>query len=216
METERQLTPKEKFDIEMKQTNKAINIANAPEKEAGYSNDEAVEVEDQVEAVEEAMNEVEKADTDREIVERRIDKHVGTKKVQVTMTREQHLTNKLETQRKEILQKFNQVGGLQKEKLTSFQEKVMAKVLKLAEQGKLDDPVLKHMVGMKIETAAKYDVLNGKIKEVQLMIVDRMAKLATECQESQSNAKLYNRDILLYVQRNPDALVIEEESESES
>ena len=92
----------------------------------------------------------------------------------------------------------------------------MAQVLKLAEQDKLDDPVLKHLVGCKVEAAKEYAILNGKIKEVQLMIVDKMAKLATDCQESQSNTKLYNRDILLYVQKNPGAIVVKEESESES
>lgn len=198
-------TPKQKFDEEMKQINKDINIMNAPEKESGLSNDEVGEIIETADEVEELLEKDEK-----EVI---IDKHIGTKKIEVTQS--QHMNNKLEQQRKEILAKFNSVGGLQKEKLTPFQEQVISKVLKLEESGKLSDPVLKHLVGKKIEVAKEYAELNGKIKEVQLMIVEKMGSLASACTEAQATAKTYNRDILLYVQKNP-SLIEDVSSENEN
>jgi len=192
--TNKTQTPKEKFDAEMKQINKDISADSAPEKEAGYSSEEAADIEDQVKKTKKAMDE---EDSKEEV----IDKHVGTQKIEVT--REQNLSMKLEKQRQEILAKFNQVGGLQKEKLSPKQQEVIGRVLKLAQEEKLDDPVLLHLVGKKIEVAKEYAQLNAEIKEVQLMIVDKMAKLATACTDSQAMAKTYNRDILLYVQKNP-------------
>lgn len=200
MEETKNRTPKERFDDEMKQINKDIAIDNAPEKEAGYSQEEAADLEDQVEAAEKAM--------DEDVEETKFDKHVGTKKIEVT--REQHLNNKVDQQRKEILQKFNQIGGLEKENLSEFQKNVIAKVLKASEEETLDDPVLKHLVGKKIEVAQEYAKLNAEIKEVQLMIIERMAKLAAACTESKGLAKTYNRDILLYVQKNPGVLITDE------
>lgn len=203
-ETKKQLTPKEKFDVEMKRINKDINISNAPEKDAGYSDKDVVETEDQVEAAEKAMDDDLETQEHIEEEERNFNKHVGTKKIEVT--KEQHINMRLEKQRKEILAKFNQVGGLQKEKLTPKQQEVIFTVLKMAEEEKLSDPVLKHLVEKKIEVATEYAKLNAEIKEVQLMIVERMAKLATACTESQATTKTYNRDILLYIQKNPNLI----------
>jgi hypothetical protein len=196
MEAEnRSLTPKERFDMEMNEINKTISASDAPEKEAGYSHEEAMDLEDEVECAMEAM------DSDQEEI---VDKHIGTKKVEVT--KEQNTNLRLEQQRKDILSKFNGIGGLRKENLSPKQEAVISEVLQMAEDETLEDAVLKHLVEKKVEVAKEYEQLNDEIKELQFMIIDKMGKLAQSCTESQMISKTCNRDILLYVQKNPDSI----------
>jgi len=191
-EQEDKRTPKEKYDAEMKAINSTIS-PDTPEGKAGLSKQDIKELDEEVEAVEEAMDE--------------LDKNMGDVKESptTTMTQDEHLDQQINNQRERILKQFTGVGAKQ-ERLTTQQQKTMTKVLELVNQKKLDDPVLVHLVNKKLDLAQEQAGLATEIKEVQLEVVKKMSDLADKSMKAKGAVEHYNRDILLYVQKNPKVL----------
>ena len=202
-------TPKEKYDDEMKEINKTIS-PNTPEGEAGLSGQDVQELDEECEAVEEAMDKVEfmGGGTLKETREfHNVDKSMGDIKESTTstMTQDQHLDAKIEGQRGKVLKQFTGIGAKQ-ERLTPDQQKKMTRVLELAEGKKIKDPVLLHLVNKKLDLVQEQAVMATEIKKVQLEVIERMSDLADRSLKAKGAAEHYNRDILLYVQKNPTLL----------
>ena len=216
-------TPKEKYDAEMKEINKTIS-PNTPEGEAGLSGQDVEDLDEECEAVEEAMDKVEfmaggtleetrefhsvdKSMGDEPCTKEEFDKSMGDIKESTTstMTQDQHLDAKIEGQRDKVLKQFTGIGAKQ-ERLTPDQQKKMTRVLELAEGKKIKDPVLLHLVNKKLDLVQEQAVMATEIKKVQLEVIERMSDLADRSLKAKGAAEHYNRDILLYVQKNPTLL----------
>lgn len=190
METQ---TPKEKFDAEMKRMNSTIS--QSPEKEAGMTDEEIEELDEEVEAVEEVMQ--------------AFDKSMGDTKVEVT--KEQFNQKKQAQEQNAILNRLAQAGGIRAEKLSPENELKMQTLFKLERDGKLKDPVLKHMLTKKINLAKDKMALDARAKEMQMKLITEFGQLADATMKCVSAVNTFNESILDYIKENPTAL---EEDES--
>ena len=190
---EKEMTPKEKFDAEMKSINATLS-KDAPEKQAGFSDEEVEELEEEVEAINEAIEESETV----------IDKSMGETKVEVT--KEQFNSMKQEQEKMKILHQLSQAGGLKAEKLSPEQEAKMQKLFKLERDGKLADPVLKHLLSKKVKIAQDKVKLDIQAKEMQMKLVLEFKKLADATMKCVGATNTFNASILEYVEENPGVL----------
>lgn len=190
METQ---TPKEKFDAEMKQMNNTIS--QSPEKEAGMTDEQIEDLDEEVEAVEEVMQ--------------AFDKSMGDTKVEVT--KEQFNQKKQAQQQNEILNRLAQAGGIRAEKLSPENELKMQTLYKLERDGKIKDPVLKHMITKKVNLAKDKMALDARAKEMQMKLITEFGQLADATMKCVSAVNTFNESILEYIKENPTAL---EEDES--
>ena len=195
-ETEDTRTPKEKYDQEMKDINNTI-APERPELAAGLSEEQVEELDEELEAVEDAMEEHEEE----------IDKNMGDVKENATstMTQDQFLDQEVEKQRQNVLKTFTGVGAKQ-ERLSPEDQKKMTKVLELVNGGKINDPVLKYMVDSKLDLAADQANLMTETKKIQLEVVKKMSDVADKVMKNKGAMEHKNREILLYVQKNPKVL----------
>jgi len=183
---EKELTPKEIFDAQMRE----MNLTISPEKAAGLSDEEIAELDEEVEAVEEEIN--------------HFDKSMGETKVEVT--KEQFQKKKQSQEQNEILHKLAHAGGIRAEKLSPEDETKMQDLFKLERDGKLKDPVLKHLVLQKINLAKDKIALDAKAKEMQMKLITEFGKLADSTMKCISAVNTFNQSILDYLKENPDAL----------
>lgn len=193
---EKPLTPKQKYDQEIKGYNKSIAENTAPEKEV-MSEQEVKEHLEEVDALEEAIDSQDKIEA--------IDKNMGATKIEVT--KQQHLSRKLEEEKKKVLSTLHGPNASMKQnKLAPKDVKLMDQVLVMIQNGKCNDPVLKHLVDKKVSLAGERATLLVKIKEAQLRIINEMATMTDESMKNQGAMDTYNKDILQYVRKNPELL----------
>lgn len=188
MEEQKQLTPKERFDAEMKGINKTINNKKANEKEAGYTDEEVEELDQQCEAVEEAINNL----PDEEEVE--IDKNMGD--TSVSMTREQYGKKQLEEEKNKLLKQMTAVGGMVHDKLTDKQKELLHQALEDEKNGKNTNPVLSHFINKKLEIAKRQIVLSIEIKKTQEEILKKLNDLTREAASNRNAVDVFNKEII--------------------
>lgn len=188
------LTPKQKFDAEMETINKTFQKPDEPAESDVLSQDEIEELDEEVEAVEQAMDDLE----DEEV---EFDKSMGGTKVEVT--KETFHKEKQEAANKDMAAKMASVGGLKPDKLSPKQGALMQHLLKAYQEGTIADPVLKHLLEKKVELARKKVLLDVEIKRVQTEVVQTMTNLAGDVMKIKGDSELYNRDIFDYVAKNP-------------
>ena len=197
MNEERQLTPKERFDAEMKGINNTISNKNANEKEAGYSDEEVQELDQQCEAVDEAIKNL----PDEEEVE--IDKNMGD--TSISMTREQFGKQQLEEEKQKLLKQMTSVGGMVHDKLTAKQKELLHAVLEDTKNGVIKDPVLTHLINKKLEIAKRQIVLSTEIKETQETILKKLSELTREAASNRNAIDVFNEEILSILENSSES-----------
>lgn len=127
-----------------------------------------------------------------------VDKHVGTKKIEVT--REQHQANQAQDNAVKALQALKNAN---QEHLNPEDLKAMKLALAMLQSGKLKDPVLVHLLNEKVELSKQYIQATVAIKELQRRMMTEISHATNAVVKCKGAIENQDRQILKLVKANP-------------
>lgn len=152
-------------------------------------------------AADEAIDELDQIG--EELEKKELDKNMGTKKVEMTFTKEDNDRRKQKEFDKSTAAKINSIAGMRASKLDPKDQTLMKKILEAFESGKIKDNLLLHLVKRKIGLHQEVETQQSKAKKLQLKLLNELATLTDAVVKSQGALEVFNKDILVYTKENP-------------
>lgn len=145
---------------------------------------------------------------------RPIDKNMGQKKVVVTQA--EYQKSKQEKQFKDTLGNIQQLSDARVDHLNIEHKKVINLILSLAENDKLNNPVLEHLVRQKVILSTQFTQASVAIKALQQKLMNDIATATNNVVKCKGAIEEVDRQLIAFIRDNPKALTYNNDKEDQS
>lgn len=200
--SDKNLTPKERYDATMAQIEDERLKAN------GSSKEEQDELDEEAEKIlkEEEMETqtVEKAEIkDPKIQEKVLDKTVGSEKKTITATKEQYQAQKT---REAFAKSLLKAKAAESAHLKEEEKKTLELIGAKLSADKITDPVLKHLAAERAKLSTIFHQSQMAIQALQKRLLDEITKATDNIVKCKGAIENQDRQLLNFIKDNPDLL----------